>query len=282
MEGRYRRAVSIHHIIELTGTGVIPTIRSEGNIIRTGIEQSATLCTCPHTTLLVKGYHIDIRFQHLTTQQLQFVVEMLRSRLRAIGHIAVRRGNIKQRVSLGDIVQVVFRLIDGDKFTPIHIKTQQDRCLFTIADLIDIVTVAIEHGRTLVSLLQTLVIGIHLELGLTSLKIFCLHQTILIEQQQEAVTIGLQILKVLVGTDTIGLLRSHREDIIAIEQPHHTIIANKHIVNGLLETEIKKFVFDRRHKLLRCQIHTSHRLSVLQPQVVILIEIKMVVATIFI
>ena len=282
LEGRFRRAVSIHHIIEFTGTGIIPAIRPEGDVKRTGIEQSTTLRTGPHATLFVEGNHIDIRFQHPTIQQFQFVVESLRTRLRVIGHITERCGDIEQRVPFGDIVQMRIRLIDRGELTLCHVETEQDRLLFTVTDLIDIVAVVIEYGRTLIALLHTIIIGIQLKLGLASLQILGLHETVVVEQQQETVTIGLHILQVLVGTGAIGLLRRHGVEVVAIEQPHHPVITNEQVVNSLREAELQELVLDRGHKLLRCQVHTGHRLPVLQPQVVILIKIEMVVATIFI
>ena len=75
-----------------------------------------------------------------------------------------------------------------------EIITHQDCCLLAVTNLIDIVTIIEKHGGTLIKLLLAVIIRVHLELGFTRCEILCLHQTIVIEEQQGLVTIGLHIL----------------------------------------------------------------------------------------
>ena len=67
---------------------------------------------------------------------------------------------------------------------------------------------------------------------------------------------------------------------VSSQEPDHAAVVDEHILHLLLNAKLGKDVSNGTDEFLGHQIHTRHRVRVLQPQVMILVKIQVIIAVI--
>ena len=207
---------------------------------------------------------------------------LLLARLGVIGPVAVGTGDIQQSVAVdGQVVQAVRLLHDRLPLPFAHLAAHQDALVAAVAYLVDGIAVDLHHRCGVIALLPLLVVGLALVQHLVCLQVYHLQQTVVVEQQQILVADHLQILQVAAALHLVGALRLHVVEPLLQLQPHHVRLVHEQVGHLPWHAELLEHLVDRVHEALRHQVHARHVAPVLQPDVVVLVEIQMEVALVF-